>query len=216
MFSDRREAGDHLAERIKELALPHPVVLGVPRGGVVVAARVAAALAAPLDVVVPRKIRAPRNPELAIGAVGPGGEVVIDAQAVALVGADPDYIAEESRCQGEEVRRRLALYRGKRPPIPLAGKDLIVVDDGAATGSTLQVALRALRPSQPASLTVAIPVAPPETVARLEQEATRVVCLLAPSHFYAVGQFYSEFEQVSDGEVVALLQAYTTPSSDQQ
>lgn len=211
MFADREEAGALLGEKVAALGLRRPLVLGIPRGGVVVAARVAQALGVPLDVIVPRKIGAPRNPELAIGAVGPDGQVVIDEGLAALVGASPAYIARESRRQSEEVKRRLELYRRGLPPLQPGGEDVVVVDDGVATGHTVLAALRALRGQSPVSLTLAVPVAPPEVVPRLRTEADHVVCLLAPSPFYAVGQFYHHFPQVSDEEVASLLQAHRRP-----
>lgn len=211
MFADREEAGTLLGEKVAALGLRRPLVLGIPRGGVVVAARVAQALGAPLDVIVPRKIGAPRNPELAIGAVGPDGQVVIDEGLAALVGASPTYIARESQRQSEEVKRRLDLYRRGLPPVRLAGEDVVVVDDGVATGHTVLAALRALRTQNPGSLTLAVPVAPPEVIPRLRPEADRLVCLLTPSPFYAVGQFYHCFPQVSDEEVAALLEAHRSP-----
>ncbi|MDI6823346.1 MAG: phosphoribosyltransferase family protein [Bacillota bacterium] len=211
MFADREEAGTLLGEKVAALGLGRPLVLGIPRGGVVVAARVAQALGAPLDVIVPRKIGAPRNPELAIGAVGPDGQVIIDEGLAALVGASPTYIARESQRQSEEVKRRLDLYRRGLPPVRLAGEDVVVVDDGVATGHTVLAALRALRTQNPGSLTLAVPVAPPEVIPRLRAEADRLVCLLTPSPFYAVGQFYHYFPQVSDEEVAALLEVHRSP-----
>lgn len=216
MFADREEAGARLGERLVSLGLARPVVLGVPRGGVVVAAHVARALAAPLDVIVPRKIGAPGNPELAIGAVGPDGEVVIDQGLADLVGASAAYIEREARRQAEEVTRRLQLYRRGLPPPQLTGADVVVVDDGVATGHTVLAALRAIRPRQPATVTLAVPVAPPETIPRLQEEADRVVCLATPSPFYAVGQFYGDFTQVSDEEVAQLLQAHRHLPPDQE
>jgi len=216
MFTDREEAGTLLGERVADLRLARPLVLGVPRGGVVVAARVARVTGAPLDVVVPRKIGAPRNPELAIGAVGPDGEVVVDQELAELVGASPAYIARESQRQAEEVRRRLEMYRRELPPWDPAGMDVVVVDDGVATGYTVLAAVRALRHRRPASVTVAVPVAPPEAIPRLQAEADTVVCLLTPSPFYAVGQFYRHFPQVSDEEVTELLRAHRPRPAEQQ
>lgn len=216
VFSDRVEAGTLLGEKVMALSLRRPLVLGVPRGGVVVAAQVAARLSAPLDVIVPRKIRAPRNPELAIGAVGPEGEVVVDRGLVHLVGASEAYLAEEAARQREEIKRRVDRYRRGLPPWEAAGKDVVVVDDGVATGYTVVAALRSLKRQAPASLTLAVPVAPAEALPRLRQEADRVVCLATPEPFYAVGQFYRHFPQVSDEEVVELLRAHTPPPEDQQ
>jgi len=216
MFADREEAGTLLGERVAGLRLARPLVLGIPRGGVVVAARVAQATGAPLDVVVPRKIGAPRNPELAIGAVGPDGELVVDRELADLVGASPAYIARESQRQVEEVRRRLEVYRRELPPWDPAGMDVIVVDDGVATGYTVLAAVRAVRRRGPTSVTVAVPVAPPDAIPRLRAEADTVVCLFTPSPFYAVGQFYRHFPQVSDEEVTEFLRAHRRRPREQE
>jgi putative phosphoribosyl transferase len=203
VFTDRRDAGRRLAAALTHLRDRRPVVLAVPRGGVVVGREVADLLGAPLEIIVPRKLRAPFNPELAIGAVAEGGAVFID-EATGY-GAGQKYIDAEVAAQRQEIARRIAVYRAGRPLPDLAGHTAIVVDDGIATGATLVAALRAARALAPAHLVAAVPVAPPEGVARLAGEADEVVCLSAPAAFHAVGQFYDDFRQIEDDEVIALL-----------
>lgn len=204
-FRDRRDAGQRLAEALQGLRNRRPVVLAIPRGGIVVGYEVARALDAPLDVVVPRKLRAPYNPELAIGAVAHDGSVYLDTPVAGTLKVPDEYLKEEIAYQLEEIRRRMRLYRGDRPPPDLSGRVAIVVDDGIATGSTMIAALRATRAAGPATLVAAVPVAPPEGVESLRREADDVVCLATPMMFYAVGQFYDDFAQTSDEEVIALL-----------
>ncbi len=202
VFTDRRDAGRHLAAALDHLRDQDPVVLAVPRGGVVVGREVAERLGAPLEVIVPRKLRAPYNPELAIGAVAEGGAAVLDEMSHGVSAA---YLEQETEAQRAEIARRVKAYRGGRPLPSLAGRTVIVLDDGIATGATLIAALRAVRAMDPAHLVAAVPVAPPESVARMAREADEVVCLSAPEFFQAVGQFYEDFAQVDDAEVVALL-----------
>jgi putative phosphoribosyl transferase len=207
-FHDRYEAGQLLAARLGHLKGKKEVlVLGVPRGGVVIGYEIAQALKVPLDVYIARKIGAPYNPELAIGAVASDGTRVVDEQLARQVDAQADYIEREVRKQREEIARRLAAYRGDRPIEKMEGRTIILADDGVATGSTLLVAIRALRAQRPARLILAIPVGPPDTVARLGAEVDEVVCLAEPPVFWAVGAFYEDFSQTSDQEVVELLQA---------
>jgi len=205
LFHDRRDAGRRLARSLSARGFARPVVLGVPRGGVVVAYEVARALGAPLDVVVPRKIGAPANPELAIGALAQDGTLVIDETLMRSLGVDKAYLDEEVSRQKAEIDRRLGLYRGGRPAVDLEGTTAIVVDDGIATGATVLAALRGVRSGHPARVVLAVPVAPPDTLERLKAEADEVTCLEAPEPFYAVGQFYRHFDQVADEEVIDLL-----------
>ncbi len=202
VFTDRRDAGRRLAAALAHLREASPIVLAVPRGGVVVGREVAAALGAEMEVIVPRKLRSPYNPELAIGAVAEGGATVLDEMAHGVGAA---YLEQETEAQVAEIARRVREYRGGRPIPSLAGRTVIVLDDGIATGATLIAALRAVRAAAPAHLVAAVPVAPPESVARLAGEADEVVCLCAPEFFHAVGQFYNDFTQVEDAEVMALL-----------
>lgn len=205
IFRDRLEAGRELASALDAYRDRRPYVLAIPRGGVVVGYVVAGALAAPLDVVVPRKLRAPANPELAIGAVALDGSVYLDAALAGNLRIADDYLRDEVAQQREEIRRRMHLYRGDRPVPHLEGMTALVVDDGIATGSTMIAALRAVRAMRPQLLVAGIPVAPPDSAQRLRGEADVVVCLHAPVVFYAVGQFYDNFAQTTDEEVIALL-----------
>ena len=207
MFADRRDAGRRLGDALSRLALADPVVLALPRGGVVVGAEVAGALAAPLDLVMVRKLGAPGHPELAAGAVvdGSSPEIVRNEEVIRAYAVDDAYLAAEAGRQLAEIERRRRLYLGDRPPVPLAGRDAVVVDDGIATGATVRAALQAVRRAGPRSLTLAVPVAPSETLAALAALCDRTVCLASPRDFYAVGQFYGDFAQTEDAEVVALL-----------
>lgn len=205
-FFDRRQAGQQLAVALDFLKdRDNVVVLGIPRGGVVVAYEVAKALGVPLDILITRKIGAPDNPEFALGAVASDGTVVIDRLIVDQLDIPADYILDEIRHQHEEIERRMQMFRGERPYPELKGKVVVLVDDGVATGSTVLASLRALRQREPAELILAIPVGPPETVARLAEEADRVVALETPEPFWAVGRFYIRFDQTTDEEVVELL-----------
>ncbi len=206
-FRDRMEAGQLLAKELAALGSQKDViVLGVPRGGVVVAYEVAKRLNAPLDVYITRKIGAPYNPELAIGAVASDGTLVLDQSLIRSMGVPDDYVRTETERQRKEIERRLSAYRGPRPEPDLQGKTVVLVDDGVATGATILASLRAIRQRKPAQLILAVPVGPEDTIRVLSQEADRVVCLYAPEVFWAVGAFYAIFDQTSDAEVVRLLQ----------
>jgi putative phosphoribosyl transferase len=206
-FADRADAGRRLAQQLQHLRGEDAVVLGLPRGGVVVAYEVARALAAPLDIVVVRKLGAPDQPELGIGAVVDADhpQVSLYDELVRRLGVSREHIEEEVGAQVKEIRRREQEYRGDREPVDVRGRTAIIVDDGVATGSSVRAALRALRARRPARLVLAVPVAAPESLQMLESEADEVVCLLAPPSFRAVGQFYQDFDQTSDKEVVDLL-----------
>ncbi len=203
IFSDRLEAGRKLGEALGER--PGTLVLGIPRGGVIVAAEVAPGTGGTLDVVVPRKLGAPVNPELGIGAVAADGTTVLDERLVQTLRVTDEYIAAEVVRQLEEIARRLEIYRAGRPPLDVVGKDVIVVDDGVATGNTAEVALRSLKAQDARSVVLAVPVAPKESVDRLEEIADEVVVLATPEPFAAVGQWYGRFPQVSDAEVLEAL-----------
>lgn len=204
-FSDRVDAGRQLGEAIVRLGLLNPTVLALPRGGVPVAFEVAERLAAPLDVLVVRKVGAPQQRELAIGAVAEGDETLIDTYGAHDAGADRATIDELVRRERAAVDRSIACFRAGRPLPPLARRDVIVIDDGLATGLTAEVALGVVRRRAPRTLTLAIPVGAPDSVDRLQQMADDVVCLLSPPRFVAVGVWYDEFGQVSDEEVLSLL-----------
>jgi putative phosphoribosyl transferase len=211
-FRDRQEAGQLLAEALSFLKEREGLlVLGIPRGGVVVAYEVARALRAPLDVVVTRKLGAPYNPELAIGAVTSSGEVVLDSSLLSRLNVYEEYVRQETEYQRAEIARRLQAYRGDRPLPTIEGRTVVVVDDGVATGATMRATLRSLRASNPKELILAIPVGPPDTVASLEEEADRVICLSTPLLFWAVGAFYDLFSQTSDEEVQQLLEDAFSP-----
>lgn len=206
LFEDRHDAGRRLADALREYRGTEAVVLGIPRGGVVVAEEIARALDLPLDVTVSRKIGAPETPELAIGAVAADGTVYTDSRLEAyLPGLNQEYLQRVVAREVAEIERRLKAYRGDRPPVDLTGKNVLVVDDGIATGSTMLVTLRSLRGKQAKEIVLAVPVAPPSAIERLRPEADRVVVLEQPELFYAVGEWYRDFTQVSDEEVIALL-----------
>lgn len=206
LFKDRTDAGKQLATRLQFLQdQPNVIVLGIPRGGVVVAAEIARALHAPLDVFIAHKLGAPFNPELAIGAITSTGEVVLDETLIVELRLSHKEIEREIEYQRQEIARRLTVYRKHRPPLDVQNKTVVITDDGVATGSTMLAALRALRQSQPARLILAIPVGPPETIQRLGQECDQVVVLATPEPFWAVGRFYLHFGQTSDEEVIELL-----------
>jgi putative phosphoribosyl transferase len=205
-FRDRRDAGERLAARLAPYASESPVVVGLPRGGVVVAAAVAEALGAPLDVIVVRKLGVPSQPELGMGAVGEGGVIVRTEPVIQAVGVTPQQFDAVVVREREEVARRAERFRGRRAPISLAGRTVIVVDDGIATGGTARAALEVARAQGARRVVLAVPVAPPETLRALQSLADDVVCLDAPQWFRAVGMHYLDFTQTSDQDVIALLQ----------
>lgn len=204
-FADRREAGWRLGEALRPLAAAGPIVVGLPRGGVPVAEEVASVLGAPLEVLVVRKLGAPHNPEYGVGAIAEGGVRVFDPEALAVLGVDNASLEAIVASEEAELRRRVEAYRGERALRPLADRTVIVVDDGVATGLTDTAALRAVRRRQPHGLLLAVPVGAPDSVARLREEADEVVCLAEPRRLRGVGQWYRDFSQVSDDEVVAAL-----------
>ena len=204
MFSDRREAGRKLGEALG--ARPGALILGIPRGGVIVARDVAAITGGELDVIVPRKLGAPANPELGIGAVAADGTTVLDQRLVDALGVSDDYIAKEVARQVGEIHRRLEMYRRRKPPLEVGGREVVVVDDGVATGGTAEAALRSVKAQGAARVTLAIPVAPAESLERLSAVADEVVVLATPWPFAAVGQWYRSFDQVADDEVLEALE----------
>jgi putative phosphoribosyl transferase len=207
-FRDRVEAGRELAELLRGERLGRSIVLGLPRGGVPVAAEVARALGAPLDAWVARKIGAPLQPELGIGAVAEGGAVWLNRELIEEIGLDQFEIDALIRAQEAELERRVALFRGGRPPPALAGRTVIVVDDGIATGATIRAAVSAIHPRAPRSVIVAAPVASEPTVDELRALVDDIVCTEVPFEANSIGQWYQDFTQVSDQEVIALLARY--------
>jgi putative phosphoribosyl transferase len=204
IFADRPEAGERLGEALRPFAGSDAVVLAIPRGGVIVGEAAARALDAPLDVVVPRKIGAPGNPELAIGAVAPGIRV-LDRRMVRGLGVTDAYLDREIAAQEAEIERRQHAYRQGRPPQPVSGRVAIVIDDGVATGSTAVAALRWAREQGAERVVLAVPVAPPQSLDRLRAEADDVVVLETPSPFFAVGEWYRDFDQTTDRQVMDAL-----------
>jgi putative phosphoribosyl transferase len=210
-FLDRAEAGGLLAEVVTSLVRPPALVLGIPRGGVVVAARVAARLGAPLDVVVPRKVGAPGNPELAVGAVAEGVQA-IDEPAIRRLGLDMTAVRAEVARQTAEVARRTAAYRQGLPPLELAGRTVVLVDDGVATGWTCAAAASCTRRAGAARVVVAVPVGPPGLAERLSSVVDEVAVLVTPDPYLNVGQVYERFPQVDDEEVLRCLQEGRAPT----
>ena len=206
-FEDRSDAGRRLAAALQIMDLRDPVVLALPRGGVPVAAEIARALGAPMDLLLVRKIGAPLQPEFAIAAIvgGPEPMLEVDRQTMQQTGASMDYIEAEIPQHLEEMERRQQLYLHGRPAAPVAGRTVVLVDDGIATGTTVRAALRSLRRRMPARIVLAVPVAPNDEAARLHAEVDDLVCLAAPAAFGSVGEYYRNFSQTSDEEVLALL-----------
>ncbi|MEV4229453.1 phosphoribosyltransferase family protein [Streptomyces bobili] len=208
-FQDRRQAGQQLAARLMEWSadgdLVDPLVLALPRGGVPVAAEVAGALGAPLDILVARKIGVPGHPETGIGAIVGDDPPVFDRRAVQMLGLSEDKLGPDVARERTELHRRERQYRGDRSAPPIEGKTVIVVDDGLATGATARAALRHLRRRGPARLILAVPVGAPDSAAEMRSEADDVICLHQPRDFHAVGLWYADFDQVGDEEVVRTL-----------
>ena len=208
MFANRRAAGRQLADRLQHLRPDHPLVLALPRGGVPVGFEIATSLAAPLDLVLVRKVGVPWQPELALGAVVDGADpqVLINDDLANELGIDESYIARETTRQLEEIERRREIYFGNRLPASVVDRTVIIVDDGIATGSTMRVALRAVKKAGAKRVILAVPVAPKDTLRQLRPEADEIVCLEMPDPFIAVGAHYVEFSQLTDAEVIPLLE----------
>ncbi|MGD9740942.1 MAG: phosphoribosyltransferase [Bauldia sp.] len=207
-FGDRADAGRRLGQALARFAKAEPLVLALPRGGVPVAFEVARVLHAPLDLLLVRKIGAPGHAELGLGAVvdGDDPQIVLNDPVIAEIGVPDSYIEAETARQLEEIERRRRSYLGDRRPMPAAGRTVIVVDDGIATGGTVRAALQALRRTRAARTVLAVPVAPKDVLAMLRPEADEIVCLATPEPFLAVGLHYRDFAQTSDAEVVRLLE----------
>jgi predicted phosphoribosyltransferase len=213
-FRDRVDAGDALGRRLLSYqSRPGLLVLGVPWGGIPVAARVARALEAPLDVVIVRKLGLPGHEELAIGAITSGGGEVLNQSVISEYEIDRPTIDRVVARERLELERRERAYRGDRPPLDVEGRTVVVVDDGLATGATMRAAVQALRPLRPASLIVAVPVAPPSTCRQLAPLVDRLICLVQPHWFLAVGAWYEDFSATSDDEVRTLLHDGAVPAS---
>ena len=213
LFENRVAAGRQLAEVLRGMALADPVVLALPRGGVPVAAEVARALKAPLDLLLVRKIGAPSQPELAIAAVadGPEPDLEVDQTTLAYSGATMEHVRREMPYHLKEIERRRRLYLQGRAPLPVEGRTAVLIDDGIATGTTMRAAIKLLRKRRPARIVLAVPVAPAEEAAQLRAEVDDFVCLATPSFFGSVGAHYRDFDQTSDDEVVALMREAAAP-----
>jgi predicted phosphoribosyltransferase len=205
-YRDRVEAGQRLATDLREyVGKKDIVVLGIPRGGVILGYEVAVALGAPLDVVVPRKIGAPGNPEFAVGAVTEDGTTVLNRETLNMLGITERQLKKTIDDEVAEVKRRVKTYRGGEDPVSLTGKTAIIVDDGLATGATMKAAVAATKGREASRIIVAVPVAPPEAVKELSKHVDEVICPLVYEPFFAIGQFYDDFSQVDDEQVITLL-----------
>ena len=207
-FADRRDAGRRLAEQLLRYRGGGTLVLAIPRGGVVIGLEVAEALGCQLDIITPRKLKDPEEPELAIGAVTPDGSAYLNEDVISVRRVSAEYIVGEKAREQKEALRRLSEYRGSRPYPSLAGKTVIIVDDGIATGATMIAAARDARGMGATSVVIAAPVAPDALVSEMSSESDEFVCLLASAYFAGVGQFYDRFEQVEDSEVMRILNSY--------
>ncbi len=206
MFTTRAQAGRLLSEKLASHRGSDALIVGLPRGGVVVASSLAQELVLPLDALVVKKIPSPFQPEFGIGALAPDNVFYIDWKLVHRVGADEDYIKSQIRQLADQLKQKILLYRKGRKPLIVREKTVVVVDDGAATGATLEAAIKWLRKKKARRIVVGLPVAPPEVVAKIKPEVDELVVLETPGDFNAVGQFYKNFPQVEDSEVVKLLQ----------
>ncbi|MGC8971557.1 MAG: phosphoribosyltransferase [bacterium] len=211
MFKDRINAGIKLGLALRDFNIEDPIVLGIPRGGVIVAVEVAKILKAPLDIAIARKIGAPFDREYAIGAINSLGSVILNEASIRELGIPNDYIEKTVKEELEEIKRRLSIYRGERDTINIRDKSVIIVDDGLATGLTTLSVVKGVKVNNPKKIIVAVPVASYEAIKRIEGEA-EVFALYVPEYFYAVGQFYEDFHQVTDEEVIYALNSVWTES----
>ena len=205
MFRDREDAGHQLAKYLKDRKLIEPLILAIPRGGVVIGAALATELSADLDVVLARKLRCPSQPELAVGALSENGEIFLNESIAEMLQLTPEDLAEERELQLAEMARRRTMFRSVRPQAPIADRSIIVTDDGIATGSTMLAALHWLQTQKPFEVIVAVPVASPDRLEPIHKWCDEVLCLMQPQDFWAVGQYYYDFQPVSDEEAVFIL-----------
>lgn len=203
IFRDRQDAGKQLAEKLMKFRGDNPIILAIPRGGVVVAREIAIALKAELNLIIPRKIGAPYNPELAIGAVTEDGSTILDQDLITYLNVSEKYIESERQKQINEIKRRIEKYRVKE--LKLKGRIVILIDDGIATGSTMLAAIKSVKNQEAKKIVLAVPVAPPETIEKMKKEVDEIICLYTPEFFNAVGSFYQHFEQTTDEEVMGII-----------
>lgn len=208
VFEDRKQAAKLLAAKLKELGLKKPIVLAIPRGGIVIGCEVAKGLGAELDIVTPRKLHDPVDEELALGAVMLDGSTFLNQEAIGARAVPPSYIEQEKKRQMKESARRMSVYRGDRPYPSLRGRTVVIVDDGVATGATMISAARWVRKQGAGKTVIAVPMLPGDMVGALEREADALVYLESPIAFFGIGQFYRNFDQVEDAEAVRLLKSY--------
>ncbi|AQQ70261.1 Putative phosphoribosyl transferase [Limihaloglobus sulfuriphilus] len=207
VFSDRRQAAHMLAEHIAgACGKEKPLILGIPRGGMVIAADIAAEVGGDLDIILTRKLGAPNNPELAIGAITETAETVLNDELICYLNVSSAYIENEKTSQKNLIAQRSSRYRGIYPKQPIKDRIVVLTDDGVATGATMRAAIWAAKAESPSKIILAIPVAPPDTAASLSREVDRTICISAPSNFGAVGMFYRDFNQVSDETVIRILE----------
>lgn len=204
MFRNRKEAGEMLAKLLKDYKGKEVVVLAIPRGGALVANVIRTELKCEWDLIIPRKIGAPFNKEIAIGAVTQDGTLLLDEEMILYLKVDKSYIEEEKREQIEEIERRMRLYKGSKEPVQLKNKTVILVDDGIATGFTIKAAIKSIQNAEVSEIVIAVPVAPSDVLEDLLERVNRVACLESPYPFYAVGMYYEDFHQTSDEEIVDL------------
>lgn len=212
-YQDRQDAGKRLAEQLIEFINNNPLVLTIPRGGVLVAKEVAEYLKSPLDLIIPRKIGAPVNPELAIGAVTQDGTILLNDRLVKKFNITNQEVLEEAELLVQEIKRRIKEYRGSTEMPEIKGRTVILVDDGIATGFTIKAALLSIKNYEPREIILAVPVATPKVLESLAAEVDKIICLYTPEDFFAVGQFYEDFEQVSDDEVKMIMQSLREKST---
>jgi predicted phosphoribosyltransferase len=212
MFRDRNDAALKLAERLQDYKGKNPLVLGIPRGGVVIASILARELAGQIDVILTRKLGSPVSPELAMGAVDENGNIQLNLSIISALGVSKEMIEQERQAQLTLIKSRAEAYRRIYPKVSLEGRVVIITDDGIATGATMKAAIETVKAENPQKLIVALPVGPPETIEELDTTVDEVICLMAPSDFKAVGQFYLSFDQVEDNDVEKILHEFAKTS----